>query len=132
MPTAYLRVRTAGVAGGTLIVEDDLVLGRASLGEAGRTDAKMSRRHARVYLDPGGQVWVEDLGSMNGTFVNGERLTRARRVRLADEIRVGRASLELAATSSSETVVESRPLPRERAQAASRTWTGGALAGSAH
>ena len=71
MPIAYLRVRTAGVAGETLIVEDDLVLGRASLGEAGGKDAKMSRRHARVYLDPDGQVWVEDLGSTNGTFVNG-------------------------------------------------------------
>src|SRR5471030_1795517 len=114
MPVAYLRVRTAGVVGETLIVEDDLVLGRTSLGEAGGKDAKMSRRHARVYLDPEGQVWVEDLGSMNGTFVNGERLTRARRVRLGDEIRVGRASLELVVTSSSETVVESRPLQRER------------------
>ncbi len=114
MPVAYLRVRTAGVAEQTLTVEDDLVLGRTSLGEAGGKDAKMSRRHARVYLDPEGQVWLEDLGSMNGTFVNDERLTRTRRVKLGDEIRVGQTSIELVATSSSETVAERRPRKRER------------------
>ena len=115
MPIAHLRVRTGGVAGETLIVEDELVLGRTSLGEAGGQDAKMSRRHARVFFDPEGQVWVEDLGSMNGTFVNGERLSSTRRVRLGDEIRVGRTSLELVASSSGEeTVAESSPIHRER------------------
>jgi nitrite reductase (NADH) large subunit len=110
MPIAYLRVRAEGAVAETLTFEDDLVLGRNSLGDAGVSDAKMSRRHARVYLDSGGHVWVEDLGSMNGTFVNGRQLDRARQVRLGDEIRVGRTTLELvAAASGDETVAESRP-----------------------
>src|SRR5262245_29404847 len=36
-------------------------------------DATVSRQHCLLELDAGG-VWVQDLGSRNGTFVNGEKI----------------------------------------------------------
>jgi pSer/pThr/pTyr-binding forkhead associated (FHA) protein len=41
----------------------------------------------------GGEAAVEDLGSRNGTYVGGERVTRARPLHDGDEIRIGRVVL---------------------------------------
>ena len=50
----------------------------------------LSRRHFRISVDRG-RVWLEDLNSTNGTFVNGEQLVpyRARQLRAGDEIAAG-------------------------------------------
>ena len=48
----------------------------------------MSRLHAVLDRFPAGWC-VTDLGSSNGTFVNGERISRAQRLRHGDEVRVG-------------------------------------------
>jgi len=49
----------------------------------------VSRRHARLYLQDD-QYHLEDLGSSNGTFLNGERLTKPAHLKHGDEIRLGR------------------------------------------
>jgi len=114
MPVGYLRVRNDDGAAETLSVTDELTLGRDSIGQSGLEDARLSRRHARVFVKADGQLWVEDLGSRNGTYVNGKRIDRARKVRLGDEIMVGRTSLEVVAAEGGEmTVAESRPIRRE-------------------
>jgi hypothetical protein len=51
-------------------------------------DEFASARHARLTPQRDG-VWLEDSGSTNGTFVNGVRLTKARRLEPGDVIRVG-------------------------------------------
>jgi hypothetical protein len=51
-------------------------------------DEFASARHARLTPQRDG-VWLEDTGSTNGTFVNGVRLTKARRLEPGDVIRVG-------------------------------------------
>ena len=38
-------------------------------------------------------VWLEDIGSTNGTFVNGIRLTRERRLAPGDVVRIGETDL---------------------------------------
>lgn len=48
----------------------------------------VSRHHARILID-GGDATLEDLGSKNGTYVAGERVTKPRRLRDGDQIRVG-------------------------------------------
>lgn len=54
----------------------------------------VSRRHARLVVDDTG-VTIEDLGSHNGTAVNGDRLEGTRRLVHGDEIRIGGARLTL-------------------------------------
>jgi FHA domain len=51
-------------------------------------DSSVSRTHA-LFEWLGGAWFVEDLGSRNGTFLNGQRLTGRRVVRTGDEVRVG-------------------------------------------
>lgn len=57
-------------------------------------DDFVSTRHARVVNGDAG-LYLEDLGSTNGTFVNGRRITGATIIGPADEIRIGRTILKL-------------------------------------
>jgi FHA domain len=56
------------------------------------SDDYVSTHHARVKPRPDG-VWIEDLGSTNGTFVNGDRLMRPQLLRPGDVIRIGQTDL---------------------------------------
>jgi predicted component of type VI protein secretion system len=51
-------------------------------------DPEVSRRHAAI-RDQGGSLAIEDLGSTNGTFVNGSRITAATVLSDGDEVRLG-------------------------------------------
>ena len=55
-------------------------------------DEYASTRHARIEPRRDG-IWVEDIGSTNGTFVNGIRLTRERRLAPGDVVRIGETDL---------------------------------------
>jgi len=55
-------------------------------------DEYASTRHARIEPRRDG-IWVEDIGSTNGTFVNGIRLTRERKLAAGDVVRVGETDL---------------------------------------
>jgi DNA-binding CsgD family transcriptional regulator len=72
---------------------DQLTIGRApSSVIAVVSDPELSRLHA--VLEQVGDGWcVRDLGSSNGTFVNGERVWSVRALRHGDEIRLGRTRL---------------------------------------
>jgi hypothetical protein len=59
-------------------------------------DEFASARHARIDPRPDG-VWVEDLGSTNGTFVNGSQITSRRLLQPGDVLRVGETELRLEA-----------------------------------
>lgn len=67
-------------------------IGRAPQADFVLDRALVSRLHCRVVLGEGGELVVEDLGSTNGTFVNGRRVTRAA-VAPGDVISVGRVEL---------------------------------------
>ena len=75
------------------LTDGALELGRDELAAAGIPDARMSRRHLRVEID--GDGWtVHDLGSRNGTFVDGRQVQVARRL-TSPVVRVGRTLLLL-------------------------------------
>jgi hypothetical protein len=57
-------------------------------------DDYVSTRHARVVNGNEG-TYVEDLGSTNGTYVNGQRITAPTTVTLSDTIRIGKTILKL-------------------------------------
>ncbi len=63
-------------------------IGRSKDAAIALHDSEVSRRHARL-TSHDGIVYVEDLQSSNGTFLNGRRVTEAIEVREGDEIDVG-------------------------------------------
>jgi pSer/pThr/pTyr-binding forkhead associated (FHA) protein len=69
---------------------DELVLGRTPPARGGwrLPERNVSRRHAR-FTRSGGAVHVEDLGSRTGTWLNGERLSGRRRLRVGDLVEIG-------------------------------------------
>ena len=70
-----------------------LTIGRSSENTAALAgDDFASARHARVESQRDG-VWILDLGSTNGTFVNGERMDGRRKLREGDVVRVGQTEL---------------------------------------
>ncbi len=97
--------RADGTAGGSeLVVRDSEILapgtrfsladGATSIGRSStsdivlRSDDYASGRHARITRH-GGLLYVEDLGSTNGTFVNGRKTVGATPIRDGDAVRVG-------------------------------------------
>ncbi len=60
-----------------------------------RRAADISAEHARLTRE-GGRWWVTDLGTTNGTFVNGVRVERPTRLMAGDEVRFGRVRSRLA------------------------------------
>jgi len=70
-----------------------LLLGRGSRNDVdlGR-DEYASSEHARIEPRRDG-VWIEDVGSTNGTYLNGTRLTGPKRLSVGDVVRVGETEL---------------------------------------
>ncbi|MBM4021042.1 MAG: FHA domain-containing protein, partial [Planctomycetes bacterium] len=69
-----------------------LLIGRAEECDVRPLSEEVSRRHCAVVVGPA-DVWIEDLGSRNGTFVNGTQIQGRTKLADGDMIRVG--SLEL-------------------------------------
>jgi hypothetical protein len=81
--------------GATLEVATSTIVGRdPASGIHLDGDDYASARHARIDPDAD-RIWVEDLGSTNGTFVNGERVTGRRALERGDVVRVGQTELRL-------------------------------------
>jgi len=55
-------------------------------------DASVSRRHARISVE-GSVLHVEDLGSTNGTYVNGTRVEGSQELRVGDILQLGESRL---------------------------------------
>jgi pSer/pThr/pTyr-binding forkhead associated (FHA) protein len=89
-------VVTEGALAGTTIRlgESPVTLGRADDSTLVLTDDYASSRHAR--LVPGDGSWtLEDLGSTNGTYLGGSKVTRPTPVPVGQPIRIGKTVLEL-------------------------------------
>jgi len=73
--------------------------GSASLGRAPEnamvlTDEQISRRHAIIQAQGAGEFWLVDLGSANGTYVNGRRVTQPQALHRGDVIRLSGVEME--------------------------------------
>ncbi|MHB1536352.1 MAG: FHA domain-containing protein [Acidimicrobiales bacterium] len=75
---------------------EEITVGRApGCGIALADDTFVSQLHARVFRRDG-DVWVEDLGSTNGTFINNRKVAAPTPLRRGDALKVGKTALELA------------------------------------
>jgi pSer/pThr/pTyr-binding forkhead associated (FHA) protein len=82
---------------------DRLIIGRAVESHVVLPFSSVSRRHAEIH-DVGGQWYVEDLGSRNGTFVDGARVAVGTRCRLRHGSRLGVATAVLVVSLSNDAV----------------------------
>lgn len=81
--------------GSTIEIAAPTVVGRdAQSGIRLDRDEFASGRHARIEPRPDG-AWVDDLGSTNGTFLNGKKLKRARLAKAGDVIKIGATELQV-------------------------------------
>jgi len=69
------------------------VVGRSSDLDMVLVEDMVSRKHARIAMQ-GEQIWIEDLGSTNGTFVNGEKIQRTR-LKEGDRVLIGTSILKV-------------------------------------
>lgn len=84
-----LIMRSGPTPGAAYTLEgDQLTVGRDSTNEIVINDAEVSRRHARLTFQ-GGKYVLEDLGSTNGTFVNGQRLAGQRVLKPGEVVSFG-------------------------------------------
>lgn len=73
-------------------LEDELIVGRDSQCQIVITDTYASMIHARIFRKDG-KVWLEDMGSTNGTYLNRRKLTSPHPVNRGDKGRIGKTEL---------------------------------------
>ena len=90
MPGQYQLTMRSGPNPGTVyaLEGEQISIGRDSSNGIAVNDAEVSRRHSRLTFQ-GGKYVLEDLGSTNGTFVNGQRLTGPRVLKSGEVISLG-------------------------------------------
>jgi diguanylate cyclase (GGDEF)-like protein len=79
-----------------------VVIGRDATCDLTLSDGSVSRNHAAVQVDDAGDIWVEDLGSTNGTTFNGKLVKEKLRLELGSTVLVGGVTLRLERLSLKE------------------------------
>jgi 6-phosphogluconolactonase (cycloisomerase 2 family) len=107
-----LHVAVGPATGNDLVVDRELLIGRNAAG-AGRLgdDPELSRDHARVRRTDDGQLLIEDLGSTNGTRVNGARIAGPALLRAGDQVQAGSSVIEVRGEPVAAAPAALGPLP---------------------
>jgi serine phosphatase RsbU (regulator of sigma subunit)/pSer/pThr/pTyr-binding forkhead associated (FHA) protein len=92
MPTFALDIQSAAGPARVPLAGQSLIVGRAREAQVFLDSRTISRRHAELVCDPFGRWWVRDLGSHNGTLVNGQRVTE-QLLKPGDALQVGEFTL---------------------------------------
>ena len=93
-PSQLAIVEPAELRGRAYPLADELTVGRAAGCQVTVDDTFASQLHARVFAREG-QLFVEDLGSTNGTFLNRKKVQGPQLMRRGDRLQVGNTVLEL-------------------------------------
>ena len=80
--------------GQTYDLAEELTVGRAGGCQITLDDTYVSQLHARVFRRDG-QLYVEDLGSTNGTYLNRKKVTAPIAIRKGDRLQIGKTVMEL-------------------------------------
>jgi pSer/pThr/pTyr-binding forkhead associated (FHA) protein len=94
VPTRLVLVEPAARAGAEYALGPELTVGRAAGCSIVLDEQYVSQVHTRIFVRDG-SVFAEDLGSTNGTWVNGSRAVGQMPARLGDRIQVGNVVMEV-------------------------------------
>lgn len=92
--TRVLFVRSEGQRGQEFEVSDAIVMGRSDETDVVLDDPYASEFHLRLVAQENG-LMLHDLGSTNGTYVNGRRVSAPTQLRRGDTIQVGKTVMEI-------------------------------------
>lgn len=95
-----LKANHAALANRVFPIKAETIVGRSNECDITLAAAHLSRRHARLFVEKG-LLYVRDLGSANGTYLNGEKINEAR-VRRGDELRFDTLSFGVIGPSSED------------------------------
>jgi len=93
-PTELVTVEPAEHAGRRFPLGDEITVGRAAGCQVTVDDTYVSQLHARVFTRDG-QLFVEDLGSTNGTYLNRVKVSGPMVMQKGDRLQVGNTVLEV-------------------------------------
>jgi pSer/pThr/pTyr-binding forkhead associated (FHA) protein len=111
VPELSLEIVEGAGAGRRVALGEAVTVGRGQDADLVLADELVSRRHARVTRSRSGAV-VEDLGSRNGTFLNGEGIHGPTRLEPGDQLQLGVTLVELrSATQIAERPSAVHPVP---------------------
>jgi predicted component of type VI protein secretion system len=91
----------------------EIIVGRDASNSVAINDGEVSRKHARLTLHGSAYV-IQDLGSTNGTFINGQRITGSQVLNIGDTVSFGEHIVLIyeAALDPNATVISSAQIPR--------------------
>ncbi len=103
-----LRFISGKYQGGEFPLPDsgEIVIGRSSELDMVLVEDMVSRRHAKISVE-GGDIYLEDLGSTNGSFVNGEKVSRTKLAE-GDRILIGTSIIKVVASDGSASVQDAK------------------------
>lgn len=124
---ALLQIESGDSKGRRLRLPDrPVTVGRGETADVRIPSSEISREHCRLTAE-GDELIVEDLGSSNGTFVNGRPISRATRLKIGDRVTFGPVTLRLmgvkkdaTAGKPKENLDDSRMIDREAVAKAKR------------
>ena len=93
-PPVLRLVAPPELKGRTYEIGDETTIGRAAGCQVTIDDSYASQLHARVFQRDG-QIYVEDIGSTNGTYLNRKKVTGPMVIQRGDQLQIGNTILEL-------------------------------------
>jgi two-component system cell cycle response regulator len=89
-----LTILTGSSVGQTFhVTKGNALIGRAQEATLRILDDGVSRNHARLKFDTGGSLYLCDLDSRNGTYVNGKRINEPTQLQAGDKVQIGRTTV---------------------------------------
>ena len=96
MPGERIEVTDGPAHGEEQDLASELVIGRSADGFGTlKGDPEISRRHAQISRTDEGRLYISDLGSTNGTFVNGNKIEGSAWLSPGDVVKVGQSTLKV-------------------------------------